>query len=189
MAAAPRRATIRCVDHNGKDASMRTRLPLAAAVAALALLPAGASGAPKPGFAPGTWNGSGTTKGIFTLAGQSSPVDGSVRFKLTVAKNLAASGSMTIRSTMTTSIGELDGKMSGVGTLKLSGTGSKVHYAGTLQMKGSLTDGVMTVPFGQAMPLSGDLLITRAGCAKVVGKTDQRFPLKWTAVRKGGSAC
>jgi hypothetical protein len=90
---------------------------------------------------------------------------------------------------MATSIGDLDGKMSGVGTLKLSGTGSKVHYDGVVQMKGSLTDGVMTVPFGRPVPLSGDLVITRAGCAKVVGKTNQRFPLRWTATRKGGSAC
>jgi hypothetical protein len=182
-------ATIRSVDHNGKDAPMRLALPLAAALAALALVPAGASAAPKPGFAPGTWSGSGSTNGTFVLGGNASPVTGNVSFKLTVAKNLAASGSMTLRSTMTTSVGDLDGKMSGVGTLKLSGTGSKVHYAGTLQMKGSLTDGVMTVPFGQAMPLSGDLVITRAGCAKVLGRTNQRFPLKWTATRKGGSAC
>lgn len=189
MAGALPAATIRSVDHNGKDAPMRTRLPLAAAVAALALLPAGASAAPKPGFAPGTWSGSGTTKGIFTLAGQSSPVDGSLRFRLTVAKNLAASGSMTLRSTMTTSIGELDGRTTGSGTLRLSGTGSRVHYEGVVQMKGSLTDGVMIVPFGRPVSLSGDLVITRAGCAKLAGRTNQRFPLKWTATRRGGSAC
>ncbi len=171
----------------------RGRLSVAAlaSVTAHALLPAaGASAAPKPGFAPGTWNGSGLTKGIFTVGGQSSTVDGTLRFKLTVAKDLKASGSLFMRMTMKTSLpGDLEGRTTGSGTLKLSGTGSRVHFAGTVQMKGSITDGVMTVPFGRPVPLSGDLVITRAGCAKVVGKTNANFPLKWTAARKGGSAC
>lgn len=167
--------------------SPRLSLAAAASLAALALVPAGASAAPKPGFVPGTWNGSGATKGIFTVGGQPSTVDGSLRFKLTIAKDLKASGSMTLRSTMRTSIGDLEGTTTGSGTLRLSGTSTRVHFAGTVAMKGSLTDGVMTVPFGRPVPLSGDLVINRAGCAKVVGRTNQNFPLKWTAQRKGGA--
>jgi hypothetical protein len=160
---------------------------LVTGVALLAAAGSDAHAAPKPGFLPGTWVGTGIHKGVFTLAGNSSPTTGTVSFTLAVDKSLKASGTLMIKTTMHTSIEDMRGTVVGTGTMKISGTGSDVRYSGTLALKGKLTDGKVTIPFRLTRPVSGGLRITRAGCTKVSGKTAQNFPIFWTAVPKPGT--
>jgi hypothetical protein len=167
--------------------SIRLLLATALGLALAAGRAAGAASAPKPGFAPGTWVGSGVHKGVFTLAGNSSPTTGTVSFTLVVDPSLRARGTLTLKSTMRLAIADMRGTVSGAGTLAISGTGSDVRFAGTIAMRGRITDGKVTVPWQTTRPLSGRLIITRAGCTQVVGKTAQNFPISWTAVPKPGT--
>lgn len=165
-----------------------TAAGLVVGAALLAAAGSNAAAAPKPGFLPGTWAGSGTHKGVFDIGdGHPSPTTGTVRFTLVVNKNLEASGTLVIKTTMFTKIEDMRGKVVGTGTMRISGTGTDVRYAGNLALKGKLTDGKVTIPFGLTRPVSGALRITRAGCTLVAGRTAQNFPITWTAVPKPGT--
>jgi hypothetical protein len=168
--------------------SIRMLIATALGLALGAGLAAGAGSAPKPGFLPGTWVGTGVHKGIFDIGdGHPSPTVGKVSFTLAVDKSLKASGTLTIRTTQETSIAKMHGVVVGTGTMKVTGTGSDVRYAGTLHMEGKLTDGKVTIPWKLDRPTSGRLVITQAGCTKVVGRTVQSFPISWSAVPKPGT--
>lgn len=167
---------------------MRTLSVIAAlsAVAALAASVAGA--AAKPGFAPGTWVGTGVQKGIFSVTSEDpSPVDGTATFTLTVSPSLRASGSLTLRSRMQIDHAGLRGVVTGIAVTRLSGSGSDVRFSGPMRLTGKLTDGTISMPFALTKHVAGRLLITRAGCAKVVGKTDSQLAFKWAAVPKRGT--
>jgi hypothetical protein len=163
----------------------------ACAVAALAAAAApGGTAAAQKAFGPGAWSGRGVQSGKFELRGNRSPLAGTVTFQLRIAKkSLAATGTVHIQATMTTETSGLRGKVMVVGTLPLSGTGRAVAYAGHVGLNGTLTDGNATVPFKRTLPVSGKLLIAKAGCSRVVGTTDARIPFTWSAVRSGGSGC
>jgi hypothetical protein len=144
--------------------------------------------APKPGFAPGTWVGSGIQKGIFSIvAGDPSPVDGTARFTLTVSKSLQASGSLTLKTRMEVDYSGLRGTVVGTAATVISGTGSDIRFAGPMRLAGTLSDGKVSMPFATTRPLRGRLLITRAGCASVIGTTDSKLAFKWRAVPKQGT--
>ena len=161
-------------------------LTLGAALAGAAGSEAGA--AAKPGFLPGTWLGSGVTKGLFDIGdGHASPTTSKVAFTLVVDKSLRASGTLQLSTTQQTSIEKLHGVVVGGGTMKISGTGSDVRFAGTLALQGKMTDGKVTIPFKLARPITGRLVINKAGCTKVVGRTAQMFPISWSAVPKPGT--
>ena len=174
-----------------KAARAASRGGVAACAVAVVLAAAASAGsaAAKKGFAPGSWSGRGIQSGTLELAGNASPVSGAVTFQLRVAKNLKASGTVHIQSTLTTERQGLRGRVMVVATLPISGTASNVTYAGNVGLTGTLTDGRVTVPFKLSVPTIGKLVIGRATCARAAGTTDARIPFTWRAARTGGSAC
>jgi hypothetical protein len=157
---------------------------LAAAVGA-----ASAAGtAAKPGFEPGVWRGTATMSGTSVDGPMTTTFSGKVRFTLTVKPNLAAGGSGTATLTMHGS-GPVDGRMSGAASLRLTGTGTEVRYAGTEKVTGTVSDGTISRPIGFTREVGGLLVITRAGSCKVVGTTKgEGLNFKWTAT-KGTGTC
>jgi hypothetical protein len=139
-----------------------------------------ADAAAKPAFRPGVWIGTGTQSGTFDLAGEASPVHGTAKFRLVVSRSGVASGRLTLRTTMTVSK-YIEGTLTGVATLRLSGTASNVRMSGSIRMSGEVTDNGTSVPFAITKPLSGRLVIGRATCRKVTGKTDALMPFRWSA--------
>ena len=162
-----------------------------AVLVAVAAVTVGASvggAAARPGFAPGTWIGSGAQKGLFSVVpGDLSPVDGSAAFTLKVSSSLRASGTLTLKTRMAIDHAGMRGVVVGVATVPFSGSGSNVRFAGTMKLTGKLTDGNLSVPFSLSKPFRGRLLITRAGCLSVTGKTDSQLAFAWKAVPKPGT--
>lgn len=169
---------------------MKRTITMSALVSAIAFgLAASVGGAAaKPGFAPGTWVGTGTQKGLFSVVpGDASPVDGTAAFTLKVGSSLRASGTLTLRTRMAVDHAGLRGVVVGVATVPLAGSGSAVRFAGTMKLSGKLTDGKLTMPFALAKPFGGRFLITRAGCLSVTGKTDSQLAFTWKAIPKPGT--
>ena len=162
---------------------------LALALAALALGTAStADSAPKPGFAPGTWKGSGTVSGRSTDGPMTTQFSGRIRFTFTVASNLAVKGSGSWALTMKGS-GPVASTMKGTAALTLSGTGSDVRFSGMQHVKGVVSDGTVSRPIGFNRALKGRLVITRAGTCKVTGTTPMGGGMKftWTATSGTGT--
>jgi hypothetical protein len=169
---------------------MKRNLTLLASVAMLAAAFAVkfAAASPAPGFAPGTWVGTGVQKGLFSVVpGDLSPVDGTATFTLNVSNSLRATGSLALKTRMQIDHAGMRGVVTGTTTATLSGSGSDVRFSGPMRLAGKLTDGNITVPFAITKPVRGRLLITRAGCTSVVGKTDSQLAFKWTAAPKPGT--
>jgi hypothetical protein len=167
--------------------SITTALGLA--VGALALGTAStADSAPKPGFAPGSWRGSGTVSGRSIDGPMTTQFNGRIRFTFTVASDLAVKGSgswaMTMKGT-----GPVGSTMKGTAALTMSGTGSDVRFSGMQHVKGVVSDGAVSRPIGFDRPLKGRLVITRAGTCKVTGTTPMGGGLKftWTATSGTGT--
>lgn len=144
--------------------------------------------APKPGFRPGTWVGSGVQKGIFSVVpGDPSPVDGTATFTVKVTKSNRVGGSLTLKTRMGIDHAGMRGTIVGVANTTLSGSGRDIRFAGEMRLSGQLTDGRITLPFALTKPVSGRLLITRSLCTSVVGGTDSQLSFTWRAVPKPGT--
>jgi hypothetical protein len=156
-------------------------------LAALAVSVTVGGARPQPGFLPGTWVGSGVMKGLVVTAGDPSPMDGTVKFTLKVNKSLQASGSITLTTRSEMDNWGMRGFLVGTATMPLKGSSTDLRFAGPIRLEGELTDGKLTVPFGITKQIAGRLLITRAFCTKVVGRTDSQLPFRWTAVLKPGT--
>ena len=172
----------------------RTRATLlaAAALAAAALAAvAAASGqaAPKPGFVPGTWIGTGTISGSSADGPLKTVFSGSISFTLKVAPSLAASGSGSWAMTMKGS-GPVSSMMKGSAPVQMRGSGSDVRYTGTQKVSGVVSDGTMSRKLSFSRPLSGRLVITRAGTCRVSGSsTTGGVTLSWSAQLQGSGTC
>jgi hypothetical protein len=167
---------------------MRKGLLVVMAVAAAGVAASLSTAAAKPGFAPGTWVGSGTQKGVFSVVpGSVSPVDGRASFALKVSSSRRASGTLTLKTRMAVDHAGMHGVVLGSATVPLTGSGSELRYAGTMKLSGKLSDGKLTLPFALAKPFSGRFLITRADCLSVAGKTDSQLAFAWKAVPKPGT--
>jgi hypothetical protein len=159
-----------------------------AAAAALAVTVSVGGAAPRPGFAPGTWVGGGVQKGLFSVVpGDFAPVDGKATFTLKISSSLRASGSLTLTTRMAVDHAGLRGVITGTAKTLLSGSGSDVRFAGPMRLSGMLSDGKVSVPFAITKPLRGQLLITRANCLSVVGKTNAQPTFTWRAIPKPGT--
>jgi hypothetical protein len=169
---------------------MKRTIAVPVFLAAMVFLIAASVGgaAPKPGFAPGVWVGAGTQKGMFSVVpGDYSPVDGKAAFTLKVSGSSRVSGSLVLQTRMAIDHAGLRGTVTGRATATLSGSGSDVRFAGPMRLTGTLTDGKLSMPFAVTKPMSGRLLITRAGCLSVTGKTDSQLAFTWRAMPKPGT--
>ena len=163
---------------------------LALVAAAIWAGSAGASqSAPKPGFAPGTWTGTGILAGTAVDGPMKTVFSGRIRFSLTVSGALAARGAGTWAMTMKGS-GPVSSVLKGAASLKVTGSGSDVRYSGTQKVSGTVTDGTLSRPISFSRPLAGRLVITRVGSCKVTGTSPMGDGLKftWTAT-KGSGTC
>jgi hypothetical protein len=168
-----------------------TTITVVSALAGAALAVASAAqGAPKPGFVPGKWVGSGKISGTTGDGPMSEVWRGSVRFTLVVGKSLTAGGSGTWALTMKGS-GPVGSTMTGSAALKLSGPATDVRFAGTQKISGTVSDGVVSNGINFTRPLNGRLVIARAGSCLVTGTSPMGPGLKltWSAQLAGSGTC
>jgi hypothetical protein len=163
---------------------------LAAVTCALAADSQAAQAAPKPGFVPGTWQVAGTISGSATDGPMTTVFSGQVRFRLTVAKNLRVGGGGTWAMTMK-GTGPVGSTMNGTAAVKLSGTSIDVRFAGQQNVTGTVSDGVLSTPIRMSRPLTGKLVIKRAGHCRVTGIAPMGggATLTWTALLAGSGKC
>jgi len=167
-----------------------TVLALAALATAVATPATAAPAAPKPGFMPGTWKVVGTIAGSSVDGPMKTVFTGKVGLTLTVARNLTVGGSGTwvMRMTGTGPIGSV---MNGTAAVKLSGTSVDVRFAGQQSVSGTVGDGTRSTPIRMTRPLSGKLVIKRAGKCRVTGTSPMGggATLTWTAQLAGSGTC
>jgi hypothetical protein len=171
-----------------------TRRIAAAAVAAVTLALAGLAhagqAAPKPGFLPGTWNVTGTISGSSVDGPMTTVFGGSIRMTLKVAKSYKVGGSGTWQMTMKGS-GPVSSSMNGTAAVTLSGSSVDVRFAGQQSVTGTVSDGALSTPIRMNRPLSGKLVIKRAGKCRVTGTAPMGggARLTWTALLAGSGTC
>jgi hypothetical protein len=171
-----------------------TRRIAAAAIAALALAasahPDAGQAVPKPGFLPGTWNVTGTIAGSAVDGPMSTVFAGSIRMTLKVGTNLEVGGTGTWRMTMK-GTGPVSSSMSGNAAVTLTGSSVDVRFAGQQRVTGTVGDGTLSTPIRMNRPLSGKLVIKRAGKCRVTGTAPMGggATLTWTALLAGSGTC
>jgi hypothetical protein len=176
------------------------RLAASAAVAMIALLGtttlAPATAAPKPGFVPGTWVGTGTISGTTIDSPMTTRFNGGISFTLRVDHGLRVTGTGTWRLGMlgaetTGSDGAMTSKLKGSAAIALTGSGTAVAFKGTQRVAGAVTAYGVTRPISFTRPLTGTLRVTKAGTCRVSGGTTLPggVALRWSAVLKGSGTC
>jgi hypothetical protein len=174
-----------------KQMKLATITAIAAlAVTALAGSASAAQSAAKPGFLPGKWVVTGKISGTTGDGPLSEVWSGNVRLTLVVAKNLTAGGSGTWALTMKGS-GPVGSTLTGSAALKVSGPATDVRFTGTQQISGMVSDGVHSTALNFTRPVTGHLVITRAGSCSVNGTTPMGGGLKltWSAQLAGSGTC
>jgi len=194
---APRFAHLQTERSTTMSSTHATRIRrFAGTTAALAVLlatliaSATASAAPKPGFLPGTWKLTGTISGSAVDGPMSTVFGGSIRMTLKVGKDFKVGGNGTWQMTMTGS-GPVNSTMNGTAAVKLSGSAVGVRFAGQQSVTGTVSDGVLSTPIRMSRPLSGKLVIKRAGKCRVTGTSPMNggATLTWTALLAGSGTC
>jgi hypothetical protein len=150
----------------------------------------------KPGLLPGTWVGKGTIKGHAADGPMSTHFSGGVTFTLRVDKKLHVSGGGTWKMRM---LGSEDGpsetavdsSMQGSAAIRLAGASTGPTFSGVQQVRGEIRMGQVARPISFTRPLTGQLVINRAGRCKVTGVTTIQpgVTLTWKAVLKGSGTC
>jgi hypothetical protein len=146
--------------------------------------------APKVGFLPGTWVGTGKISGQTGDGPMSEEWNGNVRFTLVVSPGLTAGGSGTWALTMK-GTGPVASTMNGSAALKMSGPATDVRYTGTQKISGSVSDGTRSTAINFTRPLTGRLVIARAGKCRVNGSSPMGPGVKftWSAQLAGSGTC
>jgi hypothetical protein len=162
---------------------------LASLAGAAVLLPMAAGAAPKPGFAPGVWVGSGEFAGRSTIEGPPSDFSGNVTFRLTVGPDGKVTGQGRYRLKMTAG-GEFTGQLTGTAPVKASGTATNAKLAGVAKVAGSIGYEGVEAPISFSRPVTVRLQPSRAGHCKVQGRsTFIGVTLRWTAQLAGSGTC
>jgi hypothetical protein len=170
------------------------RKTLLALCAALALVVAASASAkqdaPKPGFMPGTWNGTGKISGKTGDGPMSEVWSGNVRFTVVVGNDRKAGGSGGWALTMKGS-GPVGSTLTGAAVLRISGAATDVRFAGSQRISGKVSDGVRTSSINFTRPINGHLVITRAGSCRVTGTSPMGAGLTftWSAQLAGSGTC
>lgn len=193
------RATKGTIMDRVSSARRSTRLGLAALAALACLGLAGTStsqAAPKRGFLPGTWNGTGTISGSAVDGPITTHFGGGIAFTIRVDRKLRVSGTGTWRMDMLGSSdgpsdSAVDSSMQGSAAIRMGGSASGVTFSGTQKVVGEVRMGGVARAISFDRPLAGRLVITRAGTCKVVGRSalQSGVTLTWTAVMKGSGTC
>jgi hypothetical protein len=162
-------------------------------VAAVAGTASAKQAAPKPGFLPGTWVGTGTIKGSVEDGPMWTTFSGGIAFTLKVDKTFRASGSGSWKMNMLGTQDEMsedaiDSSMFGTASLRLSGSATNVAFKGLMHVVGEIR------AYGHKRPMkpfdqeiAKRLVITKATTCKVSGTTQIQpgVTLTWSAKRKG----
>lgn len=172
---------------------IRTKRALLAALGA-ALSAASLAGtthaAPKPGFLPGTWIGTGTISGRSANAIGTTTFSGKLSFRLKVARDGRVSGTGTWSRTMI-GAGRIDAKIAAKTAVRVVGSPTDVRLTGTYRAVGTFSsdDVTRTSTFAPAT-LNERLRIVRAGTCRVTGKsTFQGVTTTWSAQLAGSGTC
>src|SRR5262245_51947366 len=167
---------------------MKTFIAVIATAPLVAAIGATSSGAaPKPGFAPGTWDVTGTMRGTSTDYGQTIDTKGTFKFTLRVTKAGGISGTGTWQTTAIGS-GAISSKITGFMRVTLSGTPTDVRYSGNQTLTMHFTDGVASSgnTVTRKKVSTGKLVIKKALSCKVTGgHTNHGVVTTWTATLKG----
>jgi hypothetical protein len=191
---------MKTTDEGGSTMNRRI-LILAGSIAVLAAAAAfgtaaTTSAAPKPGFTPGTWVGTGTIKGYSVDGPMSTHFDGGIAFTLKVNKQFGVSGTGTwalnmLGSEDAPSDYAVDSTMRGIASIKLGGTSTGITFSGLQKITGEIRSAGVGHPISMERPLNGRLTIVRAGKCLVRGATaiQQDVTLTWSAKLKGSGKC
>ena len=173
-------------------------LALAALAVTLATTATAGTAAPKPGFLPGVWVGSGTIKGSVTDGEMYTMFNGRVSFTLKVNKSLGVAGTgswkvdMIGAQTESSTQYAVDATIVGTASIALKGTSTNVTYSGKQKLMTQIRAGSRRTTLKESeADLFGRLAITRAYTCKVVGSTviQPGVTLNWSARLKGGGSC
>jgi hypothetical protein len=171
---------------------MKTRLLALCAMLGLVVVGSASAtqAAAKPGFQPGTWNGTGTISGKTGDGPMSEVWSGKIRFTLVVGPNRKAGGSGDWALTMKGS-GPVGGTMTGAAVLRMTGAATDVRFAGTQRISGTVSDGVRTSSINFTRPVNGKLVISRAGSCRVTGTSPMGpgVTFTWSALLAGSGTC
>jgi hypothetical protein len=166
-----------------------------ATVVAAAFVGHGAA-APKPGFLPGTWLGTGVIKGQAVDGPMSTRFGGGITFTLKVSQARAVSGTGTWRMSMAGSQDApadyaVSSTMKGSAAIRFAGRSTAPTYSGTQKVTGEVRSGGMRQPISMTRPVNGRLAIGRAGACLVRGVTviQQGVTLTWSAKLEGSGTC
>lgn len=177
---------------------LTTGIGAVGALAALlaSMLCASAGAAPKPGFPPGTWVGTGTISGTTTDGPFTTHLAGGISFRLRVAADRRVSGSGTWKLTMLgssdgPSSDAVDSTMTGSAAVALRGSATAVTFSGLQRVTGEIRMAGRRRPISFAKPFTGRLQITRAGACRVTGATavNGGGTLRWSATLEGAATC
>jgi hypothetical protein len=146
--------------------------------------------APTPGYLPGKWQVTGTISGSSSDGPMTTVFGGKLRFTLNVARNLSVGGAGTWAMTMK-GTGPVGSTMNGTAAVTLSGTSVDVRFAGQQRVTGTVSDGTLSTPIRMTRPLTGRLVIKRAGQCRVTGTSPMGggVTLAWTALLAGSGTC
>jgi len=154
-------------------------LLLAAAIGGAESTPAAA----KPGFLPGTWNGTGKIGGVVNDGFATTRFSGKLGFRIKVNPDLTVSGTGSwVR--MMKGTGPVSSEMQGIATFKFSGTATAPRFKGKEDATGNLHVNGSSRPLKiDDRDVGGLLVFARAGKCSANGTvpTGEGAKLKWTA--------
>jgi hypothetical protein len=168
---------------------------LVAAIAALGIAFGAASvglAAPKPGFLPGTWIGTGTISGSGpAVGGPAATFEGKLAFTMTVRRNGAVSGTGSWSRTMTSVDPGVSAIIAAKTSVQVSGSSTAPRLVGTYRAVGTFVGhGVSKTSTFAPATLNETLVITRAGKCRASGSsTVKGVTTTWTAQLKGSGKC
>jgi hypothetical protein len=162
------------------------------AVTALAgSLVATSTAAPKPGFAPGKWIGTGTISGRTSSGGGPlTTFSGKVAFVLTASPDGHVSGTGTWSRTMVGS-GPVSAKIVANTSVRVVGTSTAPRLVGTYRAVGTFSgDGITRTSTFAPLKIDELLVIARAGSCRVTGShTFEGVTTAWSAQLEGSGTC
>jgi hypothetical protein len=174
---------------------MKLRTVMLAASLGLTLVAAALGGAsstgaaPKPGFPPGTWLGTGVlAETTETVADLTIRTTGSAKFTLNVSRDHKVSGTGTWIRTQFGS-GPVGSKITGVTKVTFSGTPTDVRFKGTQVITTRFKDAAhpdREHSFTNEKPAAGSLVIKKATSCRVTGGHKfEAGTFSWKAALKG----
>jgi hypothetical protein len=125
--------------------------------------------APKPGFPPGTWIGSGHGDAATGFDGDLiTSMSGTARFTLNVSRNGKVTGTGTW-ATLQTGAGSVGSKITGIAKVTFAGTPTDVRYSGNQVVRTRFVDAGRSQGTTFTRKVSGRLMIKKALSCRVTG--------------------